>query len=98
LSAARPAARIGDRTDHGGTVLGTGVPTVLIESRPAAVVGDIASTSHTCSMPPQPPHAPGPLVGVTRVFIGGKPALRADDVAPCGARVVGGAASVEIGA
>jgi uncharacterized Zn-binding protein involved in type VI secretion len=97
LSAAKHAARIGDKTDHGGTVLGRGVTSVLIENQPAAVVGDVTMTSHTCSIPPQPPHPPGPFVGVTLVLIGGNPALREGDVAPCGAKVVLGAASVEIG-
>ena len=97
MSAARKAARIGDQTDHGGTVTGTGVPSVLIENQPAAVVGDPSKTTHQCGIPPQPPHPPGPFVGVNLVLIGGWPALRAGDVAPCGATVTGGATFVEIG-
>ena len=97
MSTARNAARIGDKTDHGGTVIGRGVTSVLIEKMPAAVAGDVTLTSHKCSIPPQPPHPPGPFVGVTLVLIGGSPALRDGDVAPCGARVVAGATSVEIG-
>jgi uncharacterized Zn-binding protein involved in type VI secretion len=97
LSAARKAARIGDRTDHGGTVVGAGVPSVLIENQPAAVVGDQSKTMHKCGIPPQPPHPTGPFAGVNLVLIGGMPALRAGDVAPCGATVTGGAMFVEIG-
>jgi uncharacterized Zn-binding protein involved in type VI secretion len=97
LSASRKAARIGDPTDHGGSVVGTGVPTVLIENKPAAVAGDPATTMHQCVIPPQPPHAPGPFVGVNQVLIGGRPALREGDVASCGATVVLGATFVEIG-
>jgi uncharacterized Zn-binding protein involved in type VI secretion len=97
LSGGKAAGRIGDLTDHGGTVLGVGVPTVLIEKKSAAVAGDVSTTTHKCSIPPQPPHPPGPFVGVTLVLIGGKPALRDGDVAPCGAKVIGGATSVEIG-
>jgi uncharacterized Zn-binding protein involved in type VI secretion len=97
LSDGKAAGRIGDMSDHGGTVIGAGVPTVLIESQPAAVAGDVSKTSHKCAIPPQPPHAPGPFVGLTLVLIGGMPALRDGDVAPCGAKVIGGAASVQIG-
>ena len=97
MSGAKHAARIGDQTDHGGTVVGTGVPSVLIENQPAAVVGDQSKTMHKCNIPPQPPHPPGPFLGFNQVLIGGSPALREDDVAPCGAKVIGGATFVEIG-
>ena len=42
------AARVGDTTAHGGTVVGPGVATVLIAGMPAAVVGDM----HACVIPP----------------------------------------------
>jgi len=84
-------------TDHGGTVAGPGVLTVLIENKPAAVVLDQSTAFHTCSKTPQPPHAPGPFVGANSVLIGGMPALREGDVAPCGAKVQKGAVNVEIG-
>jgi uncharacterized Zn-binding protein involved in type VI secretion len=35
-----PAARVGDQTASGDTVVGPGVPTVLIAGQPAAVMGD----------------------------------------------------------
>ncbi|MDP3614694.1 MAG: PAAR domain-containing protein, partial [Rubrivivax sp.] len=42
------AARITDISVHGGTVLGPGVPTVLVGGLPAAVLGDL----HSCVIPP----------------------------------------------
>ena len=42
------AARVGDTTNHGGTIAGPGASTVLIGGKPAAVAGD----THVCSLPP----------------------------------------------
>ena len=39
-----PAARAGDTSNHGGTVTGPGVVTVLIGGKPAARMGD--QTAH----------------------------------------------------
>jgi len=89
------AARVGDTTNHGGTVTGPGVPTVLIEGMPAAVMLDM----HACSLPPnahQPTVSPFTLGSATGL-IGGKPALRAGDVCACGASVVVGSPTVLIG-
>ena len=36
-----PAARVGDSTAHGGTVMGPGVSNVMIAGMPSAVVGDM---------------------------------------------------------
>ena len=90
-----PAARVGDPTGHPGTITGPGVPTVLIENMPAAVVGDM----HACSMPPTTgPHPPTPFpAGSATVFIGGRPAVRLADTAGCGAPVIVGAFTVLIG-
>ena len=90
-----PAARTGDPTSHPGTIAGPGNPTVLIEGRPAAALGD----AHACSMPPPAgPHPTGPIaIGSATVFIGGRPAARLSDAAACGAQIVGGAPSVLIG-
>ena len=54
-----PAARVGDITAHGGTIVGPGAPNVLIGGQPAALVGDM----HAC---PQleggvVPHVGGPF-------------------------------------
>ena len=82
--AGKPAARLTDMTAHGGTVMGPGVPTVLIGKMPAATMGD----QHVCPMvtpgTPPIPHVGGPiLLGSTGVFIGKKPAARVGDMAMC---------------
>jgi uncharacterized Zn-binding protein involved in type VI secretion len=89
------AARVLDTTNHGGTVMGPGEPTVLIGGMPAAVLGD----NHVCSLPPnahQPTASPFAM-GSATVLIGGKPALRAGDVCGCGASVAVGEPTVMIG-
>ncbi|MGH2706298.1 MAG: PAAR domain-containing protein [Actinomycetota bacterium] len=93
-----PAARVGDSTGHPGVITGPGVGNVLIGGLPTAVVGDV----HTCSMPPPPagdgPHPATPILkGSATVMVGGRPAARLGDVAGCGAAIVVGAATVEIG-
>jgi len=89
------AARVTDISNHGGMVVGPGVPTVLIGGMPAAVLGDI----HVCVIPP-PGHVPtvSPFVsGSATVRVGGKPALRVTDVCGCGAMAASGAPTVQIG-
>jgi len=88
------AARIGDVTNHGGTVVGPGVPTVLIGGMPAAVMGD----THACVIPP-PSHIPSSpfILGSVTVLIGGKPALRTTDTCACGAMPAVGCPTVMIG-
>jgi uncharacterized Zn-binding protein involved in type VI secretion len=88
------AARVGDTTTHGGTIVGPGVATVLIGSMPAAVVGD----THVCTIPP-PSHLPVSIFpsGSSTVLIGGVPALRTTDTAICGAMSAVGAPTVMIG-
>jgi uncharacterized Zn-binding protein involved in type VI secretion len=89
------AARVGDVTNHGGTITGPGVPTVLIAGMPAAVAADL----HTCTLPPnghQPTVSPFPT-GSGTVLIGGKPALRVGDACGCGASAALGAPTVIIG-
>jgi uncharacterized Zn-binding protein involved in type VI secretion len=90
-----PAARVGDTTAHGGTVVGPGVSTVLIGGMPAAILGDM----HACTIPPPPPHPPStPFVaGSSTVLIQGSPALRVGDSCGCGAAPVVGAPTVMIG-
>jgi uncharacterized Zn-binding protein involved in type VI secretion len=91
------AARIGDPTDHPGLLSGAGVATVLIEGRPAAVVG--ACTQHVCAFPP--PAGPHPTnvvaVGSATVLVGGLPAARFGDRCACGATIVAGAARTLVG-
>ena len=97
-----PAARVGDATSHGGTIVGPGVSTVLIGGRPAAVLGDTTSCPVVEETPPtQVVHVGGPIVtAASSVLIGGRPAARVGDVnAENGppATIVTGAASVLIG-
>lgn len=89
------AVRVGDVSSHGGTVIGPGVPTVLIGGMPAAVLGDM----HVCALPPsghQPTVSPFPA-GSATVLIAGRPALRTTDTCICGAMAVVGAPTVLIG-
>jgi uncharacterized Zn-binding protein involved in type VI secretion len=90
-----PAARVGDPTCHPGVIVGPGVPTVLIGGMPAAVVGD----THACAFPPPAgPHPPNPIVvGSATVLIGGMPAARLGDPTGCGATIIAGMPTVEIG-
>ena len=79
----KPAARMGDPTIHGGTIV-AGFPMVLIGGMPAARVGDM----HVCPMlnpgVPPPPHVGGPVaLGSPLVLIGGMPAARMGDMATC---------------
>ena len=79
----KPAARMGDLTAHGGTIV-AGYPTVLIGGQPAARMGDM----HTCPMvtpgTPPIPHVGGPItMGSATVLIGGQPAARMGDMATC---------------
>jgi uncharacterized Zn-binding protein involved in type VI secretion len=72
----------------GGPVLGPCVPTVLIGSLPAAVVGDMA----LCVGPPDTISA-----GSGTVKIGGKPAARMGDACAHGGKIVLGFPTVMIG-
>ncbi len=91
-----PAVRITDTTNHGGTIIGPGIPTVLIGGIPAAVMSD----THICAIPPSQAH---PLtasvftMGSTTVLIGGMPALRVGDPCLCGASAILGEPTVIIG-
>jgi uncharacterized Zn-binding protein involved in type VI secretion len=100
-AAQTPAARVDDPTSHGGTIVGPGVPSVLIGGRVAAVVGDQTTCPLSSGPPAEVPHVGGPIVtGSATVFIGGRPAARAGDVnAEVGssATIVSGAQTVIIG-
>jgi uncharacterized Zn-binding protein involved in type VI secretion len=89
------AARVGDLSNHGGSIIGPGEPSVLIGGMPAAVLGD----NHVCPIPP-PGHLPtvSPFpVGSSSVLIGGKPALRVGDSCLCGAGAALGCPTVLLG-
>ncbi len=88
------AARVSDITNHGGTITGPGVSTVLIGGKPAGVAGD----THVCSLPPDS-HQPTTSVfpsGSATVFVGGLPALRTTDSCICGAMAAVGDPTVII--
>jgi len=89
------AARVGDTTVHGGTVVGPGVATVMIAGMPAAVMGDM----HACVIPPSTGHIPSSpfLAGSATVMIQGRPAVRQGDSCACGASVAVGAPTVVVG-
>ena len=72
----------------GGPIVGPGVPTVLIASMPASVVGDSA----TCVGPPD-----SVVKGSATVMIGGKPAARIGDTTAHGGNIVVGCPTVMIG-
>ena len=96
-----PAARIGDATDHGGTLLPPiieppGLLTVLIGGRPPAVVGSV----HECV--PHVELGPANLVlppkGMPRsVFVAGLPLACLGDDTVCEAKIVTGAFDVIVG-
>jgi uncharacterized Zn-binding protein involved in type VI secretion len=88
------AVRVGDLSNHGGTILGPGVSNVLIGGKPSAVAGD----SHVCALPPighQPTASIFPI-GSTTVLIGGRPAVRTTDTCLCGAMAAIGEPTVMI--
>jgi len=93
----QPAARQGDPTVHGGTIV-QGEPTVLIEGRPAARQGD----AHVCpACNGTVPHAGGPVAqGGPTVQVNGRPVARQADLCVCNGppdAVAAGAASVLVG-
>ncbi|GAA1343185.1 PAAR domain-containing protein [Saccharothrix algeriensis] len=100
-----PAARLGDKTSHGGSIgppaqpaLALKVASVLIEGKPAAVLG---GSVHVCPKVPDPLLGPSNLLvpkGPPRlVLIGDRPAAAVGDRAVCQASVVLGARTVFYG-
>ena len=79
-----PAARIGDPTAHGGSIV-VGMPTVLIGGMPAARVGDMHACPQVTPGLPPIPHVGGPILppGSPTVLIGGMPAARLGDMCVC---------------
>lgn len=97
--AGSPAARVGDPTAFGGTIVGPGAPTVLIGGLPAARLGDL--TVNPLVFPGPLPCKGGPIaIGSTTVIIAGLPAARLGDTisTPCGPdTIIFGAPTVDIG-
>jgi len=82
-SSARPAARLGDPTAHGGSI-NVGCSTVIIGGQPAARVGDMHVCPDVTPGIPPIPHVGGPIItGSPTVIIGGMPAARVTDMAVC---------------
>lgn len=85
-------ARVSDQSDHPGVLAGPGVVSVRVAGLPAAVFSD----NHVCAFPSGNP--PSPVAkGSAVVRIGGRPAARIGDIAGCGAHVIVGAFTVEVG-
>lgn len=76
----KPAARLGDTTAHGGSLI-LGNPMILIGKMPASAMGDM----QVCPMCTGPvPHVGGPVtLGSMGVLIGKKPAARVSDLSVC---------------
>ena len=84
---ARPQARLGDTSSHGGTVI-TGSVTTIVNGRPMARMGDM----HVC---PIPGHGVTPIVsGSLDTATDGRPNARMGDMAGCGAVIVTGSLNV----
>ncbi len=80
---ARPQARLGDISSHGGTII-TGALRTMVNGRPAARMGDM----HVC---PIPYHGVTPIVtGSLNTITEGRPNARMGDITGCGAVIVGG--------
>jgi uncharacterized Zn-binding protein involved in type VI secretion len=78
-----------DIDSAGGLILGPGIPKVLINGSPVAVVGD-AVAPHG-----QYQHAAPVLIeGSAKVFAGGKPVCRQGDAASCGHTIANGSSNV----
>lgn len=94
-------ARIGDTTDHAGellvpVVVPPGLMTVLIEDRPAAVVGSV----HECVPHVElgPANLVLPAVGPPRtVLVAGLPVACVGDPTVCGAKILTGSLTVSVG-
>lgn len=80
---ARPQARLGDSSSHGGVII-TGAMRTVVNGQPAARMGDL----HSC---PLPFHGITPIVtGSPDTMTEGKPNARLGDVTGCGAVIVTG--------
>ena len=89
----RPVARLGDQgVPHcSGFTIAQGSPTVFVNLRPAAGLGDL-STPHLRPGNPCPPHVAVISSGSATVFVDGKPLARVGDtLAGCTAVATGSA-------
>jgi len=80
---AKPHARLGDISSHGGVIV-SATQRTLVDGRPAARMGDL----HAC---PVPFHGVTRIVsGASKTLVEGRPAARVGDVTGCGAVIVSG--------
>lgn len=87
---AKPQARLGDMSSHGGTII-TGAMRTMVNGRPAARMGDL----HVC---PIPYHGVTPIItGSLNTITEGRPNARMGDVTGCGAVIVGGSLNTNDG-
>lgn len=83
-------ARVGDQTDHGGTIV-SGSSDVTTNGIPTARIGDM----HSC---PISGHGSTPIVtGSGSVTANGIPVARVGDSTGCGATIVSGSPDVTAG-
>lgn len=83
-------ARLGDRSDHGGTII-SGASRTLVNGIPAARKGDM----HSC---PLKGHGVTQIVtGSSKVSIEGQPSARVGDRTGCGAVITQGSLDTEVG-
>jgi uncharacterized Zn-binding protein involved in type VI secretion len=83
MTMARPQARLGDMSSHGGVII-TGAMRTVVNGMPVARMGDL----HTC---PIPGHGVTPIVtGSLDTVTEGMPNARIGDVTACGAVIVTG--------
>lgn len=84
---ARPQARLGDVSSHGGTII-SGSVTAFANGRPVARMCDL----HAC---PIPGHGVTPIItGSLNAATDGRPNAQMGDIAGCGAVIVTGSLNV----
>lgn len=77
-----PVARLGDTSDHGGTII-TSANKTICEGKLVARVTDILSC---------PIHGPNPIVtGSPQFLCEGQKVARTSSLTQCGAKIIGGA-------
>lgn len=69
----------------GSVIVGPGAPTVFVNGLPGSVIGDDVAPHG----PPIPHNSAKMVTASTSVFIGGKPVVRAGDLASCGHTATG---------
>lgn len=86
---ARPQARMGDISSHGGIII-TGAMRTVVNGKPVACMGDL----HVC---PIPGHGVTPIIsGSLDTMTERMPNARLGDVAACGAVIVTGSLDTNV--